>query len=210
MKGSADEKTSYYALRCRLLWFNSTLYGYLTDLVIRTNTSQMRMALAAREDVDDMIEVHQRYVRQLTNQALLGAKLEPIHKTIINILDMAIQLSNARLIHEARASLDPKSRTVCDVSSRRAEPRPAQQWLRRSRESDSSDDEYHDAQADLGNIMTAAVGQSYMEQLRQFRSQFDHLCKFVAQGLRSTARAGGEPNWDILADKLQNGIGGAA
>jgi len=194
------ENTIFYGVRSRLLWFTSTLYSYLTDLVIDPGTKQMRVALGEGEDVDQMIDIHRGYMKTLTDQALLGSKLGPIHKTIITILDLSVQLVDARItgmasIHDI--SLRKSSRTDLQVH---------QQGLMRKRFADSSDEDGSESETDPSGILVTDVDLSYADRMRKIRSQFDGLCKFVATGLRGVARAGGEPNWDILADKLESGL----
>jgi gamma-tubulin complex component 5 len=205
------ENTLFYGVRSRLLWFTSTLYSYLTDLVIDPNTKQMRMALGEGEDVDRMIDTHREYMKSLTDQALLGSRLGPIHKTIITVLDLSIQLVDVHTMgltaqtenHEFKASTH-------DISLRKSlltDLRVCQQGHGGMRYADSSDEDGSEREIEPSAILLADVGLSYADRMRKIRSQFDGLCKFVATGLRGVARAGGEPNWDILADKLESGLG---
>jgi gamma-tubulin complex component 5 len=194
-----------------LLWFTSTLYSYLTDLVIDPNTKQMRAALGEGEDVDLMIDIYRGYIKKLTDQALLGPKLRPIHKTIIAILDLSIQLFDARtMAMTAQTKNDGFVASIHDISLRQSlhtDPRARQQGLGRTRYADSSDEDVSESETDPSTVLVADVNLSYTDRMRKIRSQFDGLCKFVATGLRGVARAGGEPNWDILADKLESGLG---
>jgi gamma-tubulin complex component 5 len=205
------ENILYYGVRSRLLWFTSTLYSYLTDLVIDTNTKYMRVALGEAEDVDRMIESHRGYMKKLTDQALLGSKLEPIHKTIITILDLSLQLSDAHTMQiTAHTAQEGFIASMQDISLRRSltsDPRVRQQGLRRKRYPDSSDEDGSESEADRKTVLATEMESSYTGQLRMILSRFDDLCKFVTTGLRGVARAGGEPNWDMLADKLESGLG---
>jgi gamma-tubulin complex component 5 len=201
----------YYGVRSRLLWFTSTLYSYLTDLVIDPNTKQMRVALEEAEDVDRMIESHRGYMKKLTDQALLGSKLEPIHKTIITILDLSVQLSDVRTLQTAtKTAQEGFLESTHDISLRQSlisDPRVRQQGLGRKRYPDSSDEDGSESETDPSDILATEVESSYTDRLGRIQSQFDGLCKFVTTGLRGVARAGGEPNWDMLADKLESGLG---
>ena len=205
------ENTLFYGVRSRLLWFTSTLYSYLTDLVIDPNTKQMRVALGKGEDVDRMIDTHRGYMKKLIDQALLGSRLGPIHKTIIAVLDLSIQLVDARTMGmTAQTENDEFEASIHDISLRkslRIDPRVRQQGYGGSRYADSSDEDGSESEAEPSAILLADVDLSYADRMRKIRSQFDGLCKFVATGLRGVARAGGEPNWDILADKLESGLG---
>jgi len=208
---SIDDSALFFGVRSRLLWFTSTLYSYLTDLVIEPNTRQMRVAMGEGEDVDQMIDLHRRYMKKLTDLALLGSKLGPIHKTIITILDLSIQLLDARTM-EMTAQTEKDSFAACihDTSLRRSlrtDLGIRKQVLERALNADSSDDDGNENETDPSIILAADVDLSYTDRMRKIRSQFDGLCTFVATGLRGVARAGGEPNWDLLADKLESGLG---
>lgn len=206
------KNTLFYGVRSRLLWFTSTLYSYLTDLVIDPNTKQMRVTLGEAEDVDGMIDTHQGYMKKLTDQALLGSKLGPIHKTILAILDLSVQLVDARTMGmNAQTENDGFVASINDMSVRkslRRNPRVHHQGLGRTRYADSSDEDGSEGETNASAILVADVDLSSADRMRKIRCHFDSLCKFVATGLRGVARAGGELNWDILADKLESGLGG--
>jgi len=191
-----DERSLYYGLRSRLLWFNSTLYNYLTDLVIRANTAQMHQSLADAQDVDEMIQVHRSYISRLTEQGLLGTGLEPIRKTLYTILDLSIHLNDARNKHTTSQNMSDTS--ILSRSLWQGRPKCALDMA----SSDEEDEDY----ADFSAISVVQAELSYIDDLRKMRGQFDHLSKFVATGLRGVARAGGEPSWDILAEKLEGGF----
>jgi gamma-tubulin complex component 5 len=208
---SIDDGALFFGVRSRLLWFTSTLYSYLTDLVLEPNTRQMRVAMGEGEDVDQMIDLHRGYMKKLTDLALLGSKLGPIHKTIITILDLSIQLLDARTMEmTAQTEKDGFAARIHDTSLRRSlrtDLGIRKQVLDRALNTDSSDDDGNESETDPSIILAADVDLPYTDRMRKIRSQFDGLCTFVATGLRGVARAGGEPNWDILADKLESGLG---
>lgn len=203
---SIDDSALFFGVRSRLLWFTSTLYSYLTDLVIEPNTRQMRVAMGEGEDVDQMIDLHRGYMKKLTDLALLGSKLGPIHKTIVTILDLSIQLLDARTM-EMTAQTEKDGFDTSLRRSLRSDLGIRKQVLERALYADSSDDDGNENETDPSIILAADVDLSYTDRMRKIRSQFDGLCMFVATGLRGVARAGGEPNWDILADKLESGLG---
>jgi gamma-tubulin complex component 5 len=171
----------------------------------------MRVALGEAEDVDQMIESHRGYMKKLTDQALLGSKLEPIHKTIITILDLSVQLSDARTMQNttqrAQEGFAASIRDTSLLQSLTSDPRVRKQELRRKKYPDSSDEDSSEGETDPTTVLATEMESSYTDQLRSTLSQFDGLCKFVTIGLRGVARAGGEPNWDMLADKLEGGLG---
>lgn len=202
------ENTLFYGVRSQLLWFTSTLYSYITNLVIDPNTKQMCAALGEGEDVDRMIDIHQGYMKKLIDQALLGSKLEPIHKTIITVLDLSIQLVNVRTMEMTAQTKNHRfEASIHDISTRKLLRTDRQQGQGGMRYADSAEEDGSESETEANTILAADVDLSYTDRMRKIRSEFDGLCKFVATGLRGVARAGGEPNWDILADKLESGLG---
>ncbi|RAL61710.1 hypothetical protein DID88_002778 [Monilinia fructigena] len=96
LTSTTDERSLYYSLRTRLLWFYYTLYYYLTFLVLEQRSQKMHQDLREVEDIDAMIRVHTLFAKRITDECLLGSKLELIHKTIIKILDLGIKLEDAQ------------------------------------------------------------------------------------------------------------------
>jgi len=89
---SLDERALYYSLRTRILWFNQSLYYYISTLVLEPCLQKLRKDLRDAEDVDAMIEIHASYIKNVIDQSLLGTRLELIHKTILKVLDLGIKV----------------------------------------------------------------------------------------------------------------------
>lgn len=200
--GSMDENALFYKLHNRLLWFNTTLYSYLTDLVIGINTAEMRKELDTAEDTDQMIKAHQMWLKKIIDQALLGSKVEPIHKTIISLLDLAAQLSNARLAHIAAREAEKSRAEQLGLSPRKKRSNKPQ----RPKQDDSEDEDW-DHGTEGSRPQTPAARPQYEDDLRDLLNRFDRLVRFTVSGLRGIARAGSEPMWDMLADKFDSGMG---
>ncbi|KAL2062720.1 hypothetical protein VTL71DRAFT_5792 [Oculimacula yallundae] len=221
---STDERAIYYVLRTGLLWFNQMLYYYLTSLVIEPLSQKMRTDLEAAEDVDAMIQVHSTYIKTAINQALLGSKLELIHKTILKILDLGIKLEDAQAANAAanKEALEHQQEMM-DLSMAslglQTPRKKAKQFMRTPRSArndlDSSDEEEdEDVDVDL-SLLSEALGEdkeelSYIEKLRKMKADFDRLVRFVASGLKGVARAGGGEearSWEALGEILESGLG---
>lgn len=203
LDSDVHERALYYRLRSRLLWFTSTLYNYVTNIVILTATKDMRKALAEAEDIDQMILIHQAYAKKLTDQCLLGTRLAPIHDTIITLLELSIRLSDARLTHATWNATGISS--YLDGCIR---PRTAP-FMKHRRGSNFSADSDHDYVVRKTTVLTVEdFKEPYIDRLRQLNGQFNALVGFAAVGLRGVARVGGEVTWSILADKLEYGIMG--
>ena len=193
LSGSQSRTTSapplYYGLRTKLLWFSNTLYSYLTDIVLRVSMDEMRKNMEVADEVDDMIEIHESFLKKVTTQALLGKRLELIHKTILQILDLAIALEDAQAMHALPAASPTKVMPE--------EPET-------DSDSDSSSDS-EDEEGDL-SIFPDQKDTPYPERLRFIKNELDRLSRFVLVGLRGVARVGQESNWDILVEKMECGL----
>lgn len=217
-----DERSLYYSLRMRLLWFNQMLYYYLTSLVLEPSTQRMQADLKVAEDVDAMIQVHSAYLKTTIDQALLGSKLELIHKTILKILQLVIKLEDTQA---ANAAADKETmeqqQEMMDLSmaslglqtpKRKSRAQRFDRSVRRQQES-SSDEEEEDINVDL-SILSSPYNDHdedtpFVEKLRKLKLEFDRLIHFVASGLKGVARAGTgreAKSWDTLAEILESGL----
>lgn len=100
-----SEQLTFYSLRSRLIWFTNIIQTYLATLVLAPNIERMRGDVQKAEDVDAMIETHSAFSRRITEEAFLGAKLAPIRECMLDVLDLAIKLEDARRAEEERLSL---------------------------------------------------------------------------------------------------------
>ncbi|KAI9879327.1 MAG: hypothetical protein M1830_008848 [Pleopsidium flavum] len=198
------ENDHIYSLRLRLLWLTNTLYTYLTETVLAPSTVDMRKRMASAEDVDAMIAVHETYISHLEDQCLLSKKLAPIHQAIISLLDLTILFSDTQASYAGEKSFDLTNRSAISTVST-----PASQRRRRPRNqsvsSSSSDDEDDKTEPNTSPIPTNEI--TYANKLRKLREQFDRLYGFVSAGLQAVGRTGGEPCWEMLAERLAWGNG---
>lgn len=77
----------------------------------------------------------------------------------------------------------------------------------------SSDDDDNDNEGDEGaqDVDTSYISTSettYVDRLRKMREQFERLYGFVSVGLQAVGRTGGEPCWEVLAERLAWGRSG--
>lgn len=212
----ANENSQIYALRLRLLVFTNTLYAYLAETVLATSTAEMRKVMAAAGDVDAMIAVHDSYIAHLEARCLLSQKLAPIHQAIISLLDLAILFSDIQAFYNGERLADLTNRSVLSTAStqrwrRRRSRRPRRSGNRPTATSSSSEGEDTGDEDEAANsvdtsyISTAET--TYVERLRKMREQFDRLYEFVSVGLQAVGRTGGEPCWEVLAERLAWGKG---
>lgn len=220
---STDERALFYSFRTRLLWFIQTLYYYISCLVIEPGFAKMRKALTEGVDIDTMIKVHSAFMKLTIDKALLGSKLELIHKTIIKILDLAIKLEDGETINanankgqreeqENRMDLSMASLGLHTPKKQRPDFRTSTRSAKSPRfTKDSSDEEEEEADIEFSILSNPSHEHEpeYVEQLRTMRTDFDRLVRFIASGLRGVARAGGEDearSWDTLGEMLEAGL----
>ncbi|KAG9234971.1 Spc98 family-domain-containing protein [Amylocarpus encephaloides] len=225
----SNERSLYYSLRTQLQWFVQSLYYYLTFLVIEPASSKMRQAIEDAIDIDTMIEVHSTYIKSTCEKALLGIKLELIHKTILKILDLAIRLEDSQAANtlaskEARdqqqEQMDLSMASLGLPTPRKAETtkpqaRPYTKTPRRSFDDSSNSEQDSEVDVDLSILSTSMLEHarqdlSYLEDLRSMEADFNRLVRFVATGLRGVGRAGAVEearSWDVLGEILESGLG---
>lgn len=229
---SSDERALYYSLRMRLLWLTQLLYNYLTSLVLEPASRKMRADLKEAEDVDEMITVHAIFIKTALDKALLGTRLELIHKSILKILDLGIKLEDAQASHASVSrETEEQQQKMMDRSLAGLglhTPRKAKNFLQTSQfrksardvkleESSSEEEDEIEIDVDL-SILSSTVDDeeneiSYVEKLKGMKADFERLVRFVASGLRGVARAGGGEegrSWDILAEMIESGLSNGA
>ncbi|KAI9834528.1 MAG: hypothetical protein M1819_002904 [Sarea resinae] len=205
-----EEQSLSLLLRHRLLWFTNTLYTYMTEHVLTMATAEMRNSIAGAEDVDSIIAAHELFSSRLLDQCLLSKKLAPIHQSIISLLDLTILFSDAQARYAGEKFFDTTNRSMISFISQarpRRRRRPSNSHAEPSSSSEDDDDEEH-GEADTSYISFQET--AFADRLRKMREQFERLCNFVGAGLRGVSRAGGEPCWEILAERLEWARGGPA
>lgn len=220
LTSTTDERALYYSLRTRLLWFYYTLYYYLTSLVLEQRSQKMNQDLQEVEDIDAMIRVHTLFVKRITDECLLGSKLELIHRTIIKILDLGIKLEDAQAANAvvSKEAME-KQQEIMDLSlaSLDLPPTPRKSTnlgmsMRMSLAKQRGEDSEDEMEVDLSILspgMEDRNEESYVHKLKSMKEEFDRLIRFVGSGLRGVARAsGGEEakGWDVLGEMIEGGL----
>lgn len=213
-----DDRSAYYLVRAKLLWFCNTFHSYLTTLVLAPNCAKLRIDLESSHDVDSMIEVHLAFTKQVMDECCLGSKLAPIREAILDLVDLTIQLEKAYVLNARRENEEMQeiSRLSFITSPHRAPMRatPARTPRRNANRSDDDDDS--DAASEDDEAARAYPTDHY--EIKTFRetvltlhSAFDKHLRFVTEGLRAVSRATGHSagvKWDILAEMLESGTTG--
>ncbi|KAG9193160.1 hypothetical protein G6011_03195 [Alternaria panax] len=102
----------------RLNWFTDVLRSYVTETAVFLTTRDMNLAMEKANDIDEMSQIHAQYMERLRTRALLSKDVKPIHKAIIELLDLCVLLTqtegknleqvdreSARLLHYIAAGL---------------------------------------------------------------------------------------------------------
>ncbi|KAH7413875.1 Spc98 family-domain-containing protein [Phaeosphaeria sp. MPI-PUGE-AT-0046c] len=195
---SLDDKI-ILKLQHRLTWFTDMMRSYLTENAIFFTTQEMDVQMEKAEDIDEMAQVHLKFVARLQERALMSQELKLIHKTIIEILDLGMKFT------EILATSKPKP------PRRSAKRRARSMWQKHDASSlvleesltDSDEDSHDDDQASESSTTKRSIAQTSVKDSLQFiDSEFSRLLHFVIAGLRSVGRVGAEPMWEQLADRL--------
>ncbi|KAI4599772.1 hypothetical protein KJ359_001508 [Pestalotiopsis sp. 9143b] len=195
------EQAIHYGLRSKLLWFSNCVKSYLTALVIAPLVGQLREDLDRSQDIDVMAHVHSTFTKRVREAACLSSKLDPIRESMLEIMDLAICLEDARQIEVERQR--EESGGSPSTSSTPVRSSRASKYTDASEEEDGSFLGEHDR-------TTARLAQKpYVEVLSDIRVAYDKHLKFVSGGLRGAARAAKDDaasKWDLLAEMLEVGL----
>lgn len=194
----------YYGLHSRLLWFFDSLTAYLSNLVIAPQTTQLTEALCRSKDVDSMTEIHSTFVKRMRDAACLGNKLSPIRESMLEMMDLAIRLEDARCEYAERHAEDAQELFRLSVAGPHGKlSRHAERYR------DTEEQEEESFLQDRDNRAQNPSRRPYHETLSDIRSEFDRHLQFVCGGLRGAARASKDftaSRWDILAEILEVGM----
>ncbi|CAG8562412.1 3101_t:CDS:2, partial [Acaulospora morrowiae] len=83
----------FYGLRMKLIWFLNTIWDYAMRNIILLETENFHKRLEDVFDIDEMITLHDHYIKIVYERCLLNEKAVPIHKSILDVLDLTIQFS---------------------------------------------------------------------------------------------------------------------
>ena len=188
-------------IRQQLTWFANTLHSYILETVVSSSIGKLGDDLVNAEDLDEMCEVHGGFVKKLELGCLLGGNLAPIRESMVGVLEMAGVFAETQGWSNGRpgkGKADPKS------GMRRGR--------RKQRDGDSLEAEEDDsgveseASAEEEDESSMQTHGSPQERLQAIHDKFSQLLHFAVAGLRSVSRAGGQAEWEMLAEKLEWGL----
>ena len=214
-----EEHCKYYALRARLVWFCELFHTYLATFVIAPGVEKMRRDLRAADDVDSMITVHSKFLKDIVDECCLGNKLKPIHECILDVFDLCIRLSDAQKANAAReeeemeeiSRLSLMASPVRTPSKRERKGDGQRTTVQFVNAQDAEDEETMQFSGGMRHPTPLELEQPYMDVLRDIQNNFDGHMRFITSGLRGVARASSDTassRWDMLAEMLEMGSGG--
>lgn len=184
-----------YKLQHRLTWFVDILRSYYTETVVAFTSLDMEASMEKAEDIDQMADIHVKYVAKLQERALLSSDLKPIHKAVVEVLDLSLLF--AKTVADLDGSKEERTRPS---APRRKSSAPL---LDQVQLSDTEDEGEDDGDVSTGKVARRSVGRSPTEALHLIDKEFARLLPFITAGLRSVGRVGAEPIWEQLAERLE-------
>jgi len=193
-------------LQHRLTWFTIVLRSYLTETVIFFTTHDMTTAMEKAQDIDEMSQIHVKYVAKLQERALLSKAITPICNAIVAMLDLGISFAQAiEAVSNATSKTDMSPTITNQRHQNLAHAIPIR--LVQNADSDAAGEDDDAAagrdtatnQRILGHNSTLPLDKT----LETIDADFARLLPFITAGLRSVGRVGAEPMWEQLAERLE-------
>ena len=176
------------SLHHRFLWFLDTVYDHLAGTVLLQASASMHQRMRAAKDVDQMIEVHESFVRHVGEECFVSVNRADVRKAIVSILDLVVLFEGIGTISMAAHK----------------QPRPRRREVERPSESEDSDSGEDARVHTMPPRPDAAVD---ISRLSKISGTFDRLLQFIIANL---ARIQQEPVQDshrsqALLDNLNFG-----
>ncbi|KAF2852128.1 hypothetical protein T440DRAFT_447756 [Plenodomus tracheiphilus IPT5] len=184
----------------RLIWFADVLRSYLAESVIFFTTRDMDTAMEKAEDIDEMSQIHVIFVAKLQERALLSKAVKPIHKAIMDILELGALFAAAVEEHSGEGH---QSGVRAKGKPRKLERRKSAIPARLVEDESDSDGGNDGERPETPKAEKASGNLSPAEMLKKIDEDFARLLPFVTAGLRSVGRVGAEPMWEQLAERLE-------
>jgi gamma-tubulin complex component 5 len=194
-------------LHHRLTWFTDLLRSYYTETVIAFTTADMQAAMQKAQDIDEMADVHVRYVARLQERALLSPDLKPINKAVVEVLDLSVLFAQtiAEMDGEGRGRGRGAERARPAMPRKKSSANLLGQVELEGLDTDTEDEGEREDDVDAGASRSKGreKGRSSAETLQFVDREFARLLPFITAGLRSVGRVGAEPLWEQFAERLE-------
>ncbi|CAG8658804.1 6071_t:CDS:2, partial [Dentiscutata heterogama] len=194
------EKTTamvlFYGVRIKLIWFLNTIWDYAMRNILLSETENFYKKLEKVFDIDEMVSLHDHYIHAVYNRCLLSDKTIPIHKSILDVLDLTIQFSILYTRYQGENisfydhSRDGKSKKYEDTSDSDSDT-----FL-----TDDDDDEWNGQNTNGEPIIPVQVDyEVFLEGLSRIDKEFNRNKEFISNSVQTIARVGGFWWFDALA-----------
>ncbi|RIB00787.1 gamma-tubulin complex component protein [Gigaspora rosea] len=194
------EKTTamvlFYGVRIKLIWFLNTIWDYTMRNILLSETDNFYKKLEKVFDIDEMVSLHDHYIHAVYDRCLLSDKTIPIHKSILDVLDLTIQFSTLYTRYQGENisfydhSRDDKSKKYEDISDSDSDT-----FL-----TDDDDDEWNRQNTKEEPIIPAQVDyEAFLEGLSRIDKEFNRHKEFISNSVQIIARVGGFWWFDALA-----------
>ncbi|MCJ1278979.1 hypothetical protein MMC21_006800 [Puttea exsequens] len=188
-----------YKLHQRLLWFTNILLMYLFDMVLLTQTAEMRVNMSAAEDIDAMVTVHEGYTARVKERSFLTAEQGPIRQAIVSILELTVIFADMQASSFQQSYSHAENSAEGSKESRRSTPK--QKGKRRGLDIQvGSDNDGEDPELDASRDALDA------DRLGDMCDTFRKLHSFVTSSVQALSRADGATCWEVLASNLAAGL----
>lgn len=189
------------ALCFTLSFFVNIVYDHFTTCTISPMTNTMRSKLEG--SVDEMISIHNEYIRFLELACLCGKRIKPLHDSLLTILDLCLRFTDivsAPLTAANQSSNDFEASSFISARSQRRRRRKAEPEI-----SSSSDEDEEDGIGEGYSTFILDEDTSVAEEINKIRQAFTKHVTFLMAGLRGVARTSGELGdlLELLADSLE-------
>jgi gamma-tubulin complex component 5 len=189
------------ALCFTLSVFVNIVYDHFTTCTISPMTNTMRGRLEG--SVDEMISIHNEYIRYLELACLCGKRIKPLRDSLLILLDLCIRFTDivsSPLTAANRSSTDFEASSFISARSQRRRRRNAEPEI-----SSSSDEEEEDGIGEGYSTFILDEDTSVKEEITKIKQAFTKHVTFLMAGLRGVARSSGEIGdlLELLADSLE-------
>ncbi|KAF9026550.1 hypothetical protein BDZ89DRAFT_1134734 [Hymenopellis radicata] len=191
------------------------LLDFLTTYVIHVQVFKFHEALQKATSLDQMMQVHEEHLQRLQSLCLLQSDTAALHRSILSILDMALQFSNMFVAFAGDT-------TTHDISTSMLTKRRRTKTQRRMRRNvvgfsavvDDDSEDSSDSDEEMEEPQTSfSVAHDVIEEagddvgrLDRMSSELDALVKFVRRGAESLAGGSGEAatTFGVIAFTLED------
>ena len=161
-------ETISLSLQHQFRWFLDTVFEHLTGTVLLQASISMHQKMKAAGDVNQMIEVHESFVRHIGRECFVNADRADVRKAIVSILDLVVLFESIGTVNPAaQKQLPPRTRDSV-------------KGLSESEESDSGED------ACAPNMHQRRDAAADICRLTKISDTFDRLLQFIIATLAQT------------------------